>query len=255
MAMLKGHCPTCNAHRNAQVLAEHEQAQEPTEEPFDPTLRGDAYRILKCAGCDTVYFQRESLQILDDSDLSFAELKEHIDYFREHDQVLYEDASYWPLPQRERPDWHKLPDVVLTKLLDSVYTALEQDLRVLAAIGMRTVFDRASEYLGIEPYKSFDKKLDQLLHEGHIGASEKERLDVLTDAGSAAAHRAWEPDLQQLNTLAKIMEHFLQSIILKAEAGTLKLAIPPPQKKRKEDDRGPPTQVIEFPSPKPSKSP
>jgi hypothetical protein len=51
------------------------------------------------------------------------------------------------------------------------------------------------------------------------------------------------------------MEHFLQSIILKAEAGTLKLAIPPPQKKRKEDDRGPPTQVIEFPSPKPSKSP
>jgi hypothetical protein len=30
----------------------------------------------------------------------------------------------------------------------------------------------------------------------------------------------------QLNTLTKIMEHFLQSILLKAEAGTLKLAIP-----------------------------
>jgi hypothetical protein len=262
MAMIKGHCPTCNAHRNAQVLAEHEQVEGSAEGSFDPDLQGEAYRILKCAGCDTVYFQHESLHVRpedwDDPNDAFVppfdHLKDHLDYLREHDLITYENESYWPLPKRERPDWQKFPDVALTKLLDSVYTALEQDLRVLAAIGMRTVFDQASEYLGVEPYKSFDKKLDQLLHEGHIGASEKERLDVLTDAGSAAAHRAWEPDLQQLNTLAKIMEHFLQSILLKAEAGTLKLAIPPRQKKRNQGGRGLPTDVIEFPSPRPPKS-
>jgi hypothetical protein len=50
------------------------------------------------------------------------------------------------------------------------------------------------------------------------------------------------------------MEHFVQSIILKGEAGTLKPAIPPRQKKRKHDDRGA-NQVIEFPSPKPPKGP
>ena len=245
------------------MLAQHEQVEGPPEGSFDPDLQGEAYRILKCSGCDTVFFQHESLHVQsedwgssnDPFVCDFDYLKDCLDYLREHDLITYENESYWPLPKRERPDWQRLPDVALIKLLESVYTALEQDLRVLAAIGMRTVFDQASEYLGVEPYMSFDKKLDQLVHEGHIGASEKVFLDVLTDAGSAAAHRAWEPDLQQLNTLARIMEHFLQSILLKAEAGTLKLAIPRRQTSRNQSGRGLPPDVIEFPSPKPPKSP
>jgi hypothetical protein len=262
MKIIKGHCPTCNARRNAQVLAEHAQVEGPSEESFDLDLRGEAFRILKCAGCDTVYFQHASLHVQNEEDPHsdflpppFEYLMDQLDYLREHDLITYQNESYWPLPERERPDWQKLPEPALIKLLDSVYTALERDLRVLAAIGMRTVFDQASEYLGIEPYMSFDKKLDQLLHGGHIGAAEKVFLDVLTDAGSAAAHRAWEPDVQQLNTLLRIMEHFLQSFLLKAEAGTLKLAIPRRQKNRNQGDRGLPTDVIEFPSPKPPKSP
>jgi hypothetical protein len=45
------------------VLAEHGQVEGPSEGSFDPDFQGEAYRILKCAGCDTVYFQHESLHV------------------------------------------------------------------------------------------------------------------------------------------------------------------------------------------------
>ena len=54
---------------------------------------------------------------------------------------------------------------------------------------MRTAFDRASELLGVNPAKTFAEKLTDLVSRGHIGSSEKDTLDTLTDAGSAAAHR------------------------------------------------------------------
>ena len=173
-------------------------------------------------------------------------MKDHIDYLQEHDLITYENEAIGPSQSAKGLIGKSSLTLLSSNFWIPFITALEQDLRVLAAIGMRTVFDQASEYLGVEPHKSFDKKLDQLLDEGHIGASEKERLGVFTDAGSAAAHRAWEPDLQQLNTRAKIMEHFLQSILLKAEAGTLKLAIPPRQKKRNQGGRGLPPMSLSF---------
>jgi hypothetical protein len=87
----------------------------------------------------------------------------------------------------------------LEDLLTSVYTALDNDLRVLAAIGLRTAFDRASELLSVDPEKTFADKLSQLMANGDIGSTEKESLDVLTDAGGAAAHRGWKPNPKQLD--------------------------------------------------------
>jgi hypothetical protein len=43
----------------------------------------------------------------------------------------------------------------LGDLLIEMYAALDADLRVLAAVGARTVFDRASEKFGVDPAESF----------------------------------------------------------------------------------------------------
>ena len=207
MTSIAGQCPTCRAYRNAQVMAEHEELLEPTEE--EPRARGNLYRIVKCAGCDTIYFQHESVEVYlknfdleMDPSLPVADFAEFKEFFRDLERTnpeeyeCYEETSYWPIASRARPEWQKLPDDVLIKLLNSVYAALENDdLRVLAAIGMRGVFERASELIGVDPDKAFAKKLDQLLRDGHIGIVEKDNLEVLTEAGSAAAHRGWEPDL------------------------------------------------------------
>ena len=62
MSSITGLCPKCSALRNAEILAEHEEVLPPTQN--DPVARAGAYRILKCSGCDTIYFQREQLELI-----------------------------------------------------------------------------------------------------------------------------------------------------------------------------------------------
>jgi hypothetical protein len=225
--------------------------------------------MLRCAGCDTIYFQHECLEFFDhgpynedDDDFPISDLADFKEIFfrlEEHGEYdCREETSYWPTPSTklDRPDWwRKLPDQILINPLNSVYSALEHDLRVLAAIGMRVVFERASELIGVDPEKSFAKKLDQLNRDGRIGLDDKETLEVLTDAGSAAAHRGWEPDPQQLDILTSIMEHFVRRFILKEEAGKLKKDIPVRERQGRSGESEQPAQLIEFPSRGPSKTP
>jgi hypothetical protein len=122
---------------------------------------------------------------------------------------------------------------------------------------MRTVFDRASELLGVNPAKSFAKKLDQLHEARQISSAEKKHLEVLAGAGGAAAHRGWEPGPEQLATLVSIMEHFVNSFILKEDVAKLEGSIPPPahrQIQRAPDIREQSAELIEFPPSKPPKT-
>jgi hypothetical protein len=108
-----------------------------------------------------------------------------------------------------------------------MYTALNNDLRVLAAIGARTVFDHSSELLGVAPGLTFARKLDELLNQGKVSTDERDTLDVLVDAGSAAAHRGWRPKPKELNTMMDVVETFLhRSFILGDGIKKLKAAIP-----------------------------
>ena len=87
--------------------------------------------------------------------------------------------------------------------------------------------------MGVDPALGFNEKLDALLGRGKIGQSERETLEVLTDAGGAAAHRGWKPTITQLDTLMTIGEQFLyRTIILKGQAKALKSKIPPRQKRK-----------------------
>lgn len=223
---VRGHCPRCGPHRWADVLASH---KEHWEEPPLAVWEDVEHRILKCRGCETVYVQKH----LSGSAYYFSQ---EDPYTGEEQHVEIPMITHWPTPtRRARPDWmldnfagiSAISDPDLRRLLDEVYAALDTDLRVLAAIGIRTSFDRASELLGIEPDLSFQAKLRALEGSGHIGANEKEILDALTDAGSAAAHRGWRPSTEELNTMMEIIESFLhRSFVLGHEARKLKRTVP-----------------------------
>ena len=117
---------------------------------------------------------------------------------------------------------------MLGNLLTEMYDALATDVRVLAAIAVRTAFDRASEKFGVDPGKSFKDKLDYLSCFGHIGYDEEHVLRVLVDAGSAAAHRAWRPSTDELHTMVDTLESFLhRSFVIGDGIKKLKAAVPP----------------------------
>jgi hypothetical protein len=118
--------------------------------------------------------------------------------------------------------------VELADLLDELYTALNNNLHILATIGMRTVFDCASQLLGTDPNQSFAEKLKELTEGNRIGGEEKEILSVLADAGNAAAHRGWKPTKANIDTLMDALENFLhRAFVLKHELHKMKKNIPP----------------------------
>jgi Domain of unknown function (DUF4145) len=211
LKVIKGHCPQCGPRRNARVLHEHTDNWNDDENGM---AGWETSRMLICGGCDTVYFETRSVNSED---------------FDENGPV--ERVTYYPAPSKRRePPWMwemMLEDDKLHSLLTETYAALNNDARVLASVGLRTIFDRASEKFGVDPDKSFKAKLDELVALGKIGQAERDSLDVLTDAGGAAAHRGWRPTVQQLGTLMNIGEAFLhRTIILDAEAQRLKKSIP-----------------------------
>ena len=148
---------------------------------------------------------------------------EHNPSTGEWETVAHEKVTFWPpAAKRRKPEWADeigFEDRVLGSLFDDVYTALSNNLGVLAAIGMRTVFDRASELLEIDPGKPFKQKLDDLKAKDHITEREVTVLTALIDAGSAAAHRGWQPKPKQLHAMMTILEAFLHRAFLLEEIG------------------------------------
>ncbi len=215
------HCPKCGPDRRALVRGEEEQS---SSEEFGPArIRVDfseTYRILECAGCETMFCQR----VLWDSD--------------SHDPREEEngaEVSYWPsMTVWKTPNWLVgIQDCGLRHIFDELYLALNNEMPISAATLIRTAFDRSSKLLGVGPGLPFAKKLDQIRELGKIGDNEREMLGVLVDAGSAAAHRGWRPSNSELSTMLRILEAFIEkAFVLNTKANNLASTVPvkpPPQ--------------------------
>jgi hypothetical protein len=226
--VIKAHCPDCGGVRNAYVRGEHS-----TEGSDDDgvTSWSDTGMILECCGCSRVFFRR---------DFWFSEWDTEDEHpvTGEPQTRRGVETTYWPAPAtRKPPKWVDdigRADQDLGKLLSEMYVALNGDIRVLAAIGARTVFDRSSEILGVDPGLKFAQKLEELFNRGSVSKEEQDTLRVLVDAGSAAAHRGWRPKPEELNTMMDVVETFLhRSFILGDGIRKLKAAIPgKPQTRR-----------------------
>jgi Domain of unknown function (DUF4145) len=130
---------------------------------------------------------------------------------------------------RPAPDWiHELQDKVLSALLEELYGAFNNEYRVLAAIGARTAFDRATETLGINPSLTFAKKLEKAQSDGLVGTNERNALEVMITAGSAAAHRGWRPSQDELTVMMGALESFLhREFVTNRKLVAIKDAVPP----------------------------
>lgn len=189
---------------------------------------GTTYRLLQCRGCQKVFYGEytwfsEETEVTEDPTTGEARCEPIV------------KTTYWPRADsvtRLPPAWMTTlelaaQDLTLDRLFAEVYTALNDGLQVVTAMGIRTIFDRAAEVLGIDPGLPFSGKLVRLLADGKIGQDEHSTLSMLTDAGGAAAHRGWRPDAGQLATLMEVIEHFVYRVfILEPAAAKLREHIP-----------------------------
>lgn len=227
--IIEAHCPNCGPYRNAIVLRRYlDDDEDPDWEDHpgeEATL--DDYRILRCRGCEQVYVQKITITCHpwetpgeDDFDPKTGE------YNSKFDPII----TSWPTPFRRKPPvWLvRIQDQVLRGLLEEVYEAMDADLRSIAAMGIRAALDRTFELAGANPAHGFGQKLAALEAQSVIGAEEKELLLIMTDAGSAASHRGWKPEPEELDSILAATEGLLQRVALLGPAAKkIKDRVPP----------------------------
>lgn len=217
--ILLAHCNVCGGEKNQFARAAYVKEGGDEESQWSHT-----YEVLECCGCGTLSVR-------------------HQHWFSEWDQFEYDDegvstyripgvtTSYYPPAlAREMPRWFtKLEDKVLRDVLVEVYGNLQAGHMITATAGTRILIDRTM-FLTVGDAGGFEKKLGAMLNEGFIGQNEQSLLNTMTEAGHAASHRGYRPDVEQLNTILDTIENLLhRTFILKKEAELVKKSTPPRQ--------------------------
>lgn len=202
----KAHCPRCDGERTCDVRGSHNEVWRSGDHEFWVDGQID-HRLLECRGCEMVFYWQSS---------SNSENADY-EYNREtdEDEIVYHNTiTTYPLPEKHtaRPDWTwtlDRTDMTLANLLKEVYTAHDSNSLILGSIGLRVILDRAAQKLGIEPALVMAEKLKRLVQDGWIGEIEADTLEVVVNAGNAAAHRGWAPNTAEFEVLLQTIEQFI----------------------------------------------
>ena len=218
--LIKAHCNHCLGMTNHEVVGKKQIVQIVHQD--EGMVEANSYEIIACQGCDTVRFR----QVTRGSEITDEEGK-HID------QITY----YPPAVSRQKPPWLRSVDFFINhrqiaSLLNEVYAALHNDLKVLATIGIRTVVDKViTEEIG--DVGNFPTKLREFEKAGFISETSKRFVLQTIEAGSASAHRGYRPSIEDLGSLLDVTEVLISStyVLPKAVNRVAKKVPPRPQKK------------------------
>ena len=214
MESLKAHCPRCDGERNCSVHGALDEPWEWTDGRNAANGQVD-HRLLKCLGCETVFYWRSSWES-EDWDVRLS---------ADGTQGFYHPVTVttYPMPDQSsnRPDWIwdlSRADPQLASILMQTYDARQAGALILAAVGLRTALDRATAILEIEPGLPLEKKIEDLKSSGFIGKTEANVLATVANAGNAAAHRGWSPDETEFRKLLEALEQFIIRTVISGKA-------------------------------------
>jgi hypothetical protein len=206
---LRVHCNRCGHETRHVKRASHSHVVEDFMEEIDNFVNEhQIIDVLECLGCE---------------DLVVRTTLKH-DYYGE--SILF----YPPPISRATPRWEGVLPVTIRAVLKEVYKALHADSPRLATMGARTIVDLVLvDKVG--DIGTFRQKLEELEAKGFVGGKNREFLAAALEAGSAAAHRALDPGVRNLNHVMDIVENLLEAVyVLEEAAATLRKTTPPRQR-------------------------
>jgi hypothetical protein len=141
--------------------------------------------------------------------------------------VSYSPVRLW----RRAPEWFRFveeDDPDLFGLLEEVYTAVNDLQLRLLSMGVRAALDRVMVKILGGDVGTFERKLDQMVTNGHLTQRQRENLEIVIDAGSASTHRGFRPPKQLLEEMVTVMENILREhYVTGPMLQTAKISIPP----------------------------
>lgn len=202
---IKAHCNNCGPDRNHEVLFR----KKTTWEIEDVGLNGgDNYSMIRCQGCDNVHLKHDAWNSEDYGPAG----------------PDYRTNYYPPAVFRREPQW--LSDLTIDHsaietLLAEIYSALQNDSRRLAVMGIRALL----EYIMIEQVGdtgSIGGNITTFIKAGHV-APKAEAIfrDHLIESGHAAMHRNYNPSPSDLLTLLELTESIIEQVYIHPERAKL----------------------------------
>ena len=158
------------------------------------------YQIVQCNGCEAISF-REIAKNTEDIDPDTGELEENYWQYPEikYDRDVIEGYKYFP---RE-----------IAPIYNETLRALNENLHLLCAIGIRTLIESICVNQGIKA-RNLEKKIDQLTLKGLISEKQKEFMHELRFLGNYAAHQITAPNIEVLKEAFDIAETILKIIYI-----------------------------------------
>jgi hypothetical protein len=214
-------CPNCQDERDVLILITDTKRQEwYYDENAPPAYFYEKSSVLKCAGCQFVFLQKErwDTETTDEHGRSCVSTE----YFPKWAQE--------PIPEwiTSRVGWGT-SNPILEKLREVLLT-FESGWHWLACVGCRSVLEAAMvEKIGDKG--TFKQNLEAYYAAGYISAGDKDQLGVVIEAGHGATHRSFRPTREQVKTAIDIVCRILQGIYVHGpQAQNLKASIPPREK-------------------------
>lgn len=199
-------CNTCGRDNEHHIVLSHQDDWSEViavHEAAGPvTIDGSEIReVLQCCGCrGTAYF--------------------HTSYFSE-----YTDFDGRPIPkirrfppkqERKFPEWISSESYLkeghfVNRLLQEVYSAISTDSFAVAAMGVRALIELMMvEMVGDQ--RTIGKNISKFEQEGYVGSKQRKILFDTIEFGSAAIHRDFAPNKNEVLTALDIAETIAKQI-------------------------------------------
>ncbi|GDB39423.1 DUF4145 domain-containing protein [Escherichia coli] len=194
---IKSYCRDCCKNTNHNVLLEHTDAYR---EEYSCDI---SYQILQCLGCDTKSFRNVfyDLEAAYPTDENNWEVPEEVTVYPKAVEGHKEIKNLWDLP-----------DIVRT-IYSEVLTALRENSKVLAGLGLRAVVEAVCNDLTI-PGRNLEVRINKLVSSGYISKNDAERLHGIRFMGNDAAHDIKTPKSTTLSVALQIVEHLIASVYI-----------------------------------------
>ena len=206
-------CSLCLRKTNHVVLLDETRTEQctalDTGNGWINSCYGYRYTVYECLGCNNIVMRKALVS----DDIHPDEYSPS--YVSWHPAII----------TRQIPDWHRNLPVEQMSLLIQVYQALHAESYALVLMGLRAILDMyIVETIGDKG--SFRDKLDNLVSEGFLASKQKEQVETALEAGSAAAHRGYEPNKATCDYVINVIELLLHQKILANDSTAIKDKIP-----------------------------